>query len=368
MAATRPQPSALLTRLLGLLGGLLAGTAARGVELPENKAEAIYHVYDGGGTRATGPAVLVRKSLFDKFSLSGSYYVDAVSNASIDVVTTASPYKETRREYGVGFDYVVRDTSITVSTSESKEPDYIAKATSIDLAQEVFGGMTTVAVGFTRARDEVGEKGIGFFDGTTHWRYRFGVTQILTPRWLASVNTEVVSDDGFLGNPYRVAREFGAIVDERLPRTRTSRAVMFRVIGDLGRRDAAWASYRYLWDNWDVKAHTTELGYRRYIGDLWFGDAYLRYHTQSRALFYSDNAAAQSVYVTRHKQLSTFNDVGLGAKLAYTWRRVPGQYEVKLNGAFERARFSFSDFTDIRDNSRYSYDANIVQVFVSATF
>ena len=28
-----------------------------------------------------------------------------VSNASIDVVTTASPYKETRNEYGLGADY-----------------------------------------------------------------------------------------------------------------------------------------------------------------------------------------------------------------------------------------------------------------------
>jgi hypothetical protein len=361
-------PSRLLQRLLGVLGGLSAAGVAGAVDLPENRAEAIYHVYDGGGTRASGPALLVRKSIADKFALSGSYYVDAVSNASIDVVTSASPYKETRREYGVGFDYVVRDATITLSTSESKEPDYIAKATSIDLSQETFGGMTTVSLGFTRARDQVGEKGVGFFDAATHWRYRFGVTQILTPRWVASFNTEVVSDDGFLGSPYRVAREFGAFVDERLPRTRTSRALMFRVIGDLGSRNAVYGSYRYLWDTWDIKAHTAELGYRRYLGDRWFGDASLRYHTQTKALFYSDNAPAQNLYVTRHKQLSTFDDIALGAKVAYTWRRVPGQYDIKLNGVFERMRFNFSDFTDIRNGSSYSYDANVIQVFVSATF
>ena len=45
-----------------------------------------------------------------------------------------------------------------------------------------------------------------------------------------------------------------------------------------------------------------------------------------------------------------------------------GKYEIKLHGALERSRFDFSDFTDIRDGSKYSYDATIVQVFVSATF
>jgi len=50
--------------------------------------------------------VLVRKSVFDKVSLTGSYYVDMVSNASIDVVTTASPFKEKRTEYALGFNYL----------------------------------------------------------------------------------------------------------------------------------------------------------------------------------------------------------------------------------------------------------------------
>ena len=70
-----------------------ASPAARAADLPENKAEALFHSYSGGGVKAYGPAFLVRKSIFDKVSLTGTYYVDAVSNASIDVVTTASPYQ-----------------------------------------------------------------------------------------------------------------------------------------------------------------------------------------------------------------------------------------------------------------------------------
>jgi hypothetical protein len=47
---------------------------------------------------------------------------------------------------------------------------------------------------------------------------------------------------------------------------------------------------------------------------------------------------------------------------------VPGRYEIKLNGALERARFNFSDFTDIRDGSRYRYNQTIAQLYVTLTY
>ncbi len=355
--------------LPGLLGGVLAVGGARAVTLPEDSAEAMYHVYKGGGVTAQGPALLVRKSLADRVSLSANYFIDSVSNASIDVVTQASPFKEKRTEYGFGADYAVRDALITLSTSSSKEPDYTADATSLDVSQETFGGMTTVNLGFTRGVDHVGKRGTpGFFDYAKHWQYRFGVTQILTPQWLMSANLEAISDDGFLGNAYRAARVFGTTVPERNPRTRTSRAVKFRVIGDLGSRDAARAEYRYFWDTWAIKAHTLEGGYSRYFGENWLADAFGRYYTQDKALFYSDNATEQTTYVSRNRQLSTFNSYSVGGKVAYTLKRVPGQYEIKANGAYEMVRFKFKDFTDVRSGSQYGFTAHVLQMFVSATF
>jgi Protein of unknown function (DUF3570) len=360
-------------RLVGfigsLLGGVLASGGARAIDLPPDNAELLYHAYSGAGTKAYGPALLVRKSVLDKVSLSASYYVDAVSNASIDVVTTASPYSERRTEYSLGMDYVYRDSQITVSGTTSREPDYTANTFSADISQEVFGGMSTVSLGFTRGSDTVLKKGAPeFADAATHWQYRLGVTQILTKRWLMSANVEALADSGFLGSPYRSAQVFGATVPENTPRTRSARAIKFRVIGDLGSRDSVHADYRYFRDTWDIKAHTAELGYSRYFGDPWLADAFVRYYTQTHALFYSDNAQTDATFVSRNRQLSTFNTVGLGAKLAWTARKVPGQYEVKLNGAYEYVRFKFKDFTDIRTGSPYAYNTSVLQLFVSATF
>jgi hypothetical protein len=359
----------LLALVSGLLGGLLAAGGARAADLPEDKAEALVHSYSGGGVQANGPAFLVRKSILDKVSLSGTYYVDAVSNASIDVVTTASPYHETRHEFGLSADYVYRDAQITLGAMTSHEPDYVANTGSIDVTQEVFGGMTSIAFGFTRASDKVGKKGSPeFSDTATHWQYRLGATQILTTRWLMSANFEALSDTGYLGSPYRAARVFGSFVPERNPRTRSGRAVKLRLVGDLGNRDSMHVEYRYFRDTWDIKAHTAEIGYSRYLGQKWLADTFFRYYTQRRALFYSDNAGSETTFVSRNRQLSTFNDMGIGAKLSYDLRKVPGRYDLKLNGTYEYTRFKFKDFTDLRSGSLYGYNASVIQVYLSATY
>jgi hypothetical protein len=364
----RGLPFLAAARLLGALGGLMAAGHAHAVDLPENRADLMYHVYDGGGVEATGPAVLVRKSLLNKVSLSAMYYADIVSNASIDVVTTASPYRETRNEFGVGLDYAVRDALITLSTSRSEEPDYVASAVSLDIAQEVYAGMTTVSLGYTRASDDVGRKDEGFFDRAKHWRYRVGLSQILSRRWLASANFEAVSSDGFLGSAYRSALVFGAAVPERMPRTRTSRAAKFRVIGEVAPALSMRGEYRYFWDTWDISSHTFDLGAVRRFGEQWLVDVYARAYQQSGALFYSDNATSETLYITRNRQLSDFKSVALGAKGAYTWKRVPGQYEIRMHAAVELSKTDFSDFTDVRTGSLYSSDATVVQLFVSAAF
>lgn len=365
-AVVRLQPVA--PRLAAALGSVLAVGGAKAVDLPADAAEAAYHLYRGGGVTSSGPSLLVRKSLADRVSLSGSYYVDMVSNASIDVVTNASPFKETRTAWTVGGTYAVRDSLLSLSLYNSREPDYISDAASFDVSQETYGGMTTISLGFTRASDQIGQRDRGFFDVARHWQYRFGVTQVLSPRWLASLNFEAVSDSGFLGSPYRPARVFGTTVPERNPRTRTSRAIKVSTAYDLGQRNAVRGEYRYFWDTWDITAHTLQAGYSRYIGDRWLADGHVRFYTQKKALFYSDNALTESLYISRNRQLSTFNNLSLGGKLTYSYGRVAERFDVKFNGSYELMRFNFKDFTDLRTGENFSYDAHVLSLYLSATF
>ena len=68
----------------------------------------------------------------------------------------------------------------------------------------------------------------------------------------------------------------------------------------------------------------------------WLVDGYVRYYTQDKALFYSDNAPTETTYISRNRQLGTFNGIALGARASRTpASKVPGKYEIKLNGAYE---------------------------------
>jgi hypothetical protein len=356
----------------------LAPSASRALTLPENRAEGMYHLYRGGGLTSQGPALLVRKSVSDRLSLSGSLYVDQVSNASIDVVTTASPYRERRNEYGVAADYLVRDALVSVGLARSDEPDYKTKSASIDVQQEIFGGMTNVSLGFSRAVDEVGRASDRvFFDRARHWQYRVGVTQILTPRWQASLNVEGISDTGYLGNTYRSARVFGAVVPERHPRTRSSRAIKVGAVGRVGwfpqegqgePRDAARVDYRYFWDTWDIRAHNVEAGYSRYLGTSFLADGFVRYYKQSKALFYSDNAQADTLYLSRNRQLGTFDNLTVGGKLSYDWKNQPGVYDLKANVGLELLNVNYRDYTDVRTGDNYRLRAAVLSLYLTATY
>jgi hypothetical protein len=360
-------------RLRALLGLAAAGaaTVAPAAVLPEDRAEAMFHLYDGGGVKADGPAFLVRKKLGDRVSLSGGYYVDAVSNASIDVVTTASPFKERRKVWDLGADWLVGNSIVSLSGSTSSEPDYESKAANVDVSAEVFGGMTTLSLGFTRGSDRVGQSDRPqvFFDDVRRWQYRFGVTQILTPRWLVSANAEMIAEEGYLGSPYRAARVFGAFVPERLPRTRTGRAIKLRSLAEVLPSTSLRVEARSYWDTWDVRATTWEIAGSRKLAEGWLLDLAWRGHKQTRALFYSDNAQIDRVFVSRNRQLSAFDTSALAAKLSWNpsgaWAQ---RFGLQLTASVERKRFRYPEFTDLRSQRPYSYDANVTQLLLSGRF
>ncbi len=78
-----------------LLALLLPAAAARAGVLPEDRADILFHRYEGGGLTVQGPSILVRKKIGESLSATANYYVDAISSASIDVVVSgASPYRE----------------------------------------------------------------------------------------------------------------------------------------------------------------------------------------------------------------------------------------------------------------------------------
>ena len=94
----------------------------------------------------------------------------------------------------------------------------------------------------------------------------------------------------------------------------------------------------------------------------------MRFYKQTKALFYSDNAAIETTYISRNRQLGTFNSLTPGARITYTYKQVPGQYEIKGHLNYELVQFKFKDFTDVRTGQLYEHNAHVLQLLVTATF
>lgn len=361
-------PVLRILRLLALWSAF-AG-AAQAAVLPEDRADAMYHSYDGGGVKVTGPALLLRKSVGGNASVSASYYVDSISGASIDVVTTASPYKEKRTEYGVGVDYLHRDTAMQLSYTTSEESDYLADTVNVGVAHELYGGQSTLSLGYSRGRDVVGRSDTDFEEDIDRQQYRLGWSQIMSKTLVVSLDYESVAEAGYLNNPYRSARILGASVPERYPGARTSNAVALRAVKGFVAGDklesSARLDYRYFWDTWDVRAHTMTAAFQRYLDAHWLAEVHYRYYAQDGASFYSDNFSIELNYMARDKELSTFSSHTVGAKATYRLSSDPAApNKSTLNVAYDLIKFNYDDFTDVRTGDLYSFTARVLQLYVS---
>jgi hypothetical protein len=384
---------AVARSLLPVAAALVALPAVAAV-LPEDRADVLYHRYEGGGVTIHGPSVLVRKKMAEKYSVSASYYVDMVTSASIDVeVSGASQYKEERTQYGVGFDYLRGKTTYSLSYTNSEENDYQAETASFNISQDLFGDLTTISMGFSKGWDVVRNSTDPLFEeDVERWSYRVGVTQILTKTLIAALDFEVITDEGFLNNPYRSYRYLNPADDttfarapEIYPHTRTSNAVALNGKYFLPYRAALGGGYRYYTDTWGIRADTFEVNYTHPIG-RWILELGYRYYTQDHADFYSDlfERRDQQNFMARDKELSTFTShrVRLGGTYEFL---TGGTGFVKKGSAslfYDRIEFSYEDFRDARysmdpnsDNfvpagqePLYEFGANVIQAFISIWF
>ena len=362
--------AAISERILVLLFTAMVAGPVVAATLPEERADALYHYYSGGGIEVQGPALLVRKNFAEKYSVTASYYVDSISGASIDVVTNASAYSETRNQFGLGFDYLYGDTLMSISYTQSDENDYEAKMLDVGLSHDFFGGMSTLAMGFSRGDDTVMRVDTSFEDTVDRFQYRLGWTQILSPTLVAALSYEGIAEEGFLNNPYRSARVLGASVQERYPRTRTSNALGIQANKFWGDRSfVTRVKYRFYDDTWGISAHNIEFMFLRRLSEKTEFGLGGRFYTQTAANFYSDNFAQEFRYMARDKELSDFTSASIGGRISYELFRDRGRLaKGKVTLIFDRIHFDYDNFSDIRSGELYEFNANVIQIFFSAWY
>jgi hypothetical protein len=366
--------------------GLALAVHAGAAILPEDRADVMYHGYDGGGLQVDGPSVLVRKGFKDTVSVWSNYYVDMISSASVDVLATASPYSEQRDEFSVGVDYLHGKSFMGLSYTNSEEDDYSANSVRFGISQDFFGDLTTLGISYARGWDTVRRNGDDTFEeDATRQTYRVDLTQIITKNLIVNLNYEGVTDEGFLNNPYRQVRYLDpsaargySYESEIYPRTRTSSATALRAMYYLPYRAAVRAEARWYQDTRGIDAWNAELGYTHPLG-VFTLEAKYRFYTQSAADFYSDlfdRADAQN-FMARDKELATYTTQTIGAGISYefgtSWLPFASRGEANL--FVDYIRFDYDDFRDVTSTGAgpgleplYGFNAAVIRAFVSVWF
>lgn len=373
----------LLSTLFGYSGFLSAAV------LPEERIDTLYHRYDGDGLKVDGTSVLVRKNIADKVSISGNYFIDNVSSASIDVVTQASKFDDKRTEKSFNIDYLFDRTILSGGYIHSSESDYLSKTFHFDVSQDFFGDLTTFNMGYTRGNNTIQSNSVDTFEETSlHQEYRIGLTQIITRDLIISASQEMMVDDGYLSNPYRSFRYASAAEAaqnryfwqiEKFPEARTSYTTALRARYHLPNyRSVVYGNYRYYSDGWDLDSNTFEIGYTHTLPSGWMFDIHTRFYKQSSVNFYSDlfSRADEFQYMTRDKQLSDMQSVTFGAGVTYEMP-FKDKFLDKLtfNLMWDHIQFDFNDFRDARVKNvaagtepEFSYDADVLRMLLTVWY
>jgi hypothetical protein len=245
------------------------------------------------------------------WSLGGRYLVDAVSAASVDIVSSASPnWTELRHVGSVDLSYKPHDLGIDVGGGVSREPDYLAFGAGGTLMLDLFDKNATAVLGYTYGNETAG---IGTTPFSVFSRklmksgLRGGATIVVDPATTFDFVAEGTFERGDQSKPYRFIPLFapgtgaripvGASVadvnngrlsvrpGDQLPLARDRYATTARLAHRFS-RSALHLEERAYADDWGLKASTSDLRYVVDAGRSMFIWPHLRAHVQSGVDFW----------------------------------------------------------------------------------
>ena len=391
----------IIALLLTATGAVLADV------LPEERADAGWRIYEGGGLKVNGPSILVRKNFAEQVSVTAGYVVDHVSGASIDMlVQGASPLKEERKQKTLGVEYLRGKTTYGVGVQSGIENDYDSSTVSASIAQAMFGDLTTVTFGAGRGWDIVSERVGGplrlrnpnpcqapnFKCRVDRKSWSLGVSQILTRNLIGGVDYEAITEQGYLQNPYREIRYVSgrdaagnptsySMDREHFPGTHTTNSAALRLKYFLPWHASLAGKYRYSSDTWQIRAHTLELGYTQPLfKEALIADLTARHYKQGSASFYSDlfPSANFQNYMGRDRELAAQKNDDLGVAFSYDLLKSKRWFLHKASFAvhYDYISYRYHNFRDARlvtgvapgSEPLYHNTANVIQASLSGWF
>lgn len=245
------------------------------------------------------------------WSLDGSYLVDVVSAASVDIISTASRrWTEVRQAGELRGSYARGNWGGSVQASTSSEPDYFAYAGGATVTRDFNDRNLGVLVGYGYGHDTIGRTGTPFSvysHSFAHQAIIGGVTVLVDRRTVMAITADVGIERGDQSKPYRYIPLFapsvaptvpaGATLDvvtrlrsagsvlEQLPLARDRFGVTVRLAHRFSGATVRLEGRLYD-DSWGLVAISGDGRALFDLGHRWSVGAHLRYYVQSPVSFW----------------------------------------------------------------------------------
>jgi hypothetical protein len=265
--------------------------------------------------------------------------VDAVSSASVDVVSAATTrFTENRVELGTAATARVLGNDAKLGYTTSGENDWRSHAIELGLARDVANKNTRLSLGYGFTYNRVGRAHDPTFEKRLDVQgVQLAVAQVLGKRTLGTLAYTLSYLDGYQGSPYRFIMTAGGVsAPETPPEQRTRHALTARLLHAFGGATTVDGSYRIYTDDWGVRSHTAELAMTRDLNATHELELRLRArgYLQRHAAFYREDYATPMVYMTVDRELSTFWDASTGGRLGWYGER--WDLDAKVDGIYYR--------------------------------
>jgi hypothetical protein len=282
---------------------------------------------DSDKTTVVSPVVEGTADITNNTNVSLGYLVDAVSSASVDIVTQASPITmhDTRHQVSLGLQQKLDTLTATGGYVFSKENDYLSHTINVGLADELDDKNTTLGLGYGISFNNVGRSGDeNFSRSLTSQHVSASWTQLISPKLAAQVVYELGYESGYQASPYRfvpVRTSLDAAPDFWVPETDPDARWRHAIVGGLNRSVGDGGSiqgdYRFYLDDWGIQSHTFGARYFFHVGKNVEVRLRERFYVQNNASFYQPVYTMATKYITYDRELSALFSNTVGAKLSY---------------------------------------------------
>jgi hypothetical protein len=145
-----------------------------------------------------------------------------------------------------------------------------------------------------------------------------GLTQVIDPRTLFTIDFTLGQVDGLLTDPYKVVELNGQLVGEKRPDSKDKKILYLSLAHFFPVANGSLeGSYRFYTDTFGIDAHTVQLAWFQKLGTHWVLRPQVRFYDQSQADFYDVRFTGAPDFYSSDYRVSALDSVGAGLKLIW---------------------------------------------------